>query len=211
MEGVITDHRKAEASKTIHLKVSTGEIQGEEFYIFNLPPEEAHKYHVTGEEAALVEPVDPRVRQHIRELVQHGERDALVVSHMLSNFVETELQELDRTRRRFYPDLRTVRKMVCLAKRSVKSSHIDSTDDEYPVSVGEDMEGLFEIVMEEEENSELRESRTQQLVEHCNSSLHSIQASLEFMDVSSLQVLSNSLDRIFKGISKKVVEDLGLI
>lgn len=113
-----TKFEKTKASNQIKCKIRHNQPLGEECFMFNLPDVGDHKYHFVGTSAALPMPLDSRVRKHIVNLYQKGERDAVVISNLLEDYVKRELNETDRQRRRFYPDMLTVRTIMCRLKKA---------------------------------------------------------------------------------------------
>uniref|UniRef100_A0A1B6LTF7 Uncharacterized protein n=1 Tax=Graphocephala atropunctata TaxID=36148 RepID=A0A1B6LTF7_9HEMI len=123
-ESGCANYKKREISKLIKERVAQSILIGEECYIFSLPKLEDHKFHPLGANAAATEPVDVRVRNYITELVTKGERNPVIIANLLNVFVENILQKHDRSRRRFYPNMKTVRQMVSAAKSNLKTSSI---------------------------------------------------------------------------------------
>lgn len=114
---------RAKISRLIKKKINKCEPVGEECFMFNLPDVVDHKHHSTG--ANISEPIDQRVKEQIFSLVQSGEHKAVVISKLLSVFVENELKITDRLKKGYYPDLKTIRKFIYKAKASPDSIKID--------------------------------------------------------------------------------------
>ncbi|KFM66736.1 hypothetical protein X975_03492, partial [Stegodyphus mimosarum] len=110
---VPTPKRKLIMSRKIKEKLANKDsIDGEEVFMFNLPNSQDHQNHLMGNMAAAIEPVDTRVRHFIASKVQNGKCNATVISELLEVYVSTELGETDKTRRRFYPEMEAIRRII---------------------------------------------------------------------------------------------------
>jgi hypothetical protein len=126
-----TERQQRAMSKKIKNKLRNNEeVEGQQAYWFTLPTPDDHQNHLQGESAAIAEPVDPEVRNKIKELVYAGKRSAVVISELLEIFVTTNLQQHDRKRRRFFPDLRTIKGIIKESKREIRHSTIDMENTE---------------------------------------------------------------------------------
>lgn len=116
------------------------------------------------ETSAFTEPVDPAVRSKIKEFVRDGKRNALVISELLEIFVRTDLKQCDKRRRRFFPDIPTIRGIIREGKRDIHYSKIDMENTEKLLETY-DKDDLFfrpftedttneEVLEEDEENDE---------------------------------------------------------
>ncbi|XP_054272917.1 uncharacterized protein LOC128993182 [Macrosteles quadrilineatus] len=123
------EYAKKKISQLIKEKISNEDF-GEESYIFRFPTSSDHKFHLMGDSAAVNEPIDVRVREQIVKLIHKGERDSYVISKLINEFVERELNQSDRLRRRFFPDIKAVRKIVSSEKIKLRKSIIDQEETE---------------------------------------------------------------------------------
>ncbi|XP_022203750.2 uncharacterized protein LOC111060394 [Nilaparvata lugens] len=118
-------HARKKISDMIMKKLENGESVGEDGFIYNLPSAEEHSNHPVGDRAVVKEPVDSRVRDYIRQLVHKGETNPIVIMKMLETFVESQLNERNRHRRRFYPNLATVRRIVSRQKSKLNNKALN--------------------------------------------------------------------------------------
>lgn len=69
---------KKKMSRMIKSKICRGEPVGEECFMFNLPDETDHMYHLVGTYSELTEPIQPEMRGCINGLVHRGEQSAVI-------------------------------------------------------------------------------------------------------------------------------------
>ncbi|XP_035205452.1 uncharacterized protein LOC118180475 [Stegodyphus dumicola] len=128
---VPTRKRKIMISRKIKEKLANKDsIAGEEVFMFNLPNSQDHQNHLMGNMAAVIEPIDARVRHFIASKVKNGKCNATVIAELLEVYVSTELGETDKTRRRFYPEMEAIRKIISQAKSDIRTSKIDQENTE---------------------------------------------------------------------------------
>lgn len=80
----------------IKSKICRGEPVGEECFMFNLPDETDHMYHLVGTDTELTEPIHPKMRDYIDSLVHKGEQNALIPSKLSEvSVLETTEEQYD--------------------------------------------------------------------------------------------------------------------
>ncbi|XP_054267917.1 uncharacterized protein LOC128989858 isoform X1 [Macrosteles quadrilineatus] len=216
-ESVSRSYQKTKFSTVLRRKIENGESLGEEGFIFNLPTIQQHANHLTGESAAFTEPVDRRVRAYIDELVIRGERNAVVISKLLKSYVQNELQQKDELRRRFYPNMKTIRKLVSSSKLKLRKSPIFQQNTNLLVeSLNNNDLVCFrpstpENTMENAENSSLQyeelpkqSSKRMKLTNKNNALLKSLQSMLQYLGVNMLENLHNSLEELINKYSSRI-------
>lgn len=100
----------------IKSKICRGEPVGEECFMFNLPDETDHMYHLVGTNTELTEPIHSEMRNHVSSLAHEDEQNALIPSK-LSEVSETTTEEQYDT-----PDLRGSRnKLLNSCKSTIQA------------------------------------------------------------------------------------------
>ncbi|XP_039276305.1 uncharacterized protein LOC111044077 isoform X2 [Nilaparvata lugens] len=206
-------YKRLKAIEVIKKKIENGEDVGEEGFFFNMPTVDDHKNHFFGKIAALTEPVDSRVSDYINQLITRGERNAVVISKQVQSFVESDLQGTDQLRRRFYPNLSTVKRIISSTKSKLKSQ-IDQDqhnvemfvkgldeDDNYKDSALEIDEGPCISQCKELPS---RGSNRTQLINECNSTFSALQTIQCHLEENDLKDLNNTLKEIYNNLSSKV-------
>lgn len=97
----------------------------EEKFLYRLPEIHDHRYHNTGVLAGLTVPVDPLVRQKVKELFRLKNRSVVSIMEFLEEYVEKDLGQKDRLDRRFWPDKRTIRNIIWSVKLKERWSVVD--------------------------------------------------------------------------------------
>jgi hypothetical protein len=101
-------------------------IEVELKYVVRFPTSEDHMYHHQGVAAGLIEPLDDRVREHIKTLVRNGCRRKAEIISRTQEYVNTHLFTGQcRLRRRFKPDGKTIRNIVASVKLETRYSRFD--------------------------------------------------------------------------------------
>ena len=95
-------------------------------YITIFPQLSDHQFHYQGQAAGLIEPIDERVRAHIKKLVRGGVRWKTVILSRTNEYVSNELFSAEsvpcRLRRRFKPDAITIRNIIASDKYETRHS-----------------------------------------------------------------------------------------
>ena len=89
-------------------------------YITIFPALSAHKFHHQGQAAGLIEPLDSRVREHVKTLVRGGVRRKADIISRVSDYVSKEIFHGEpmslHLRRRFKPTSTTIKNIVASVK-----------------------------------------------------------------------------------------------
>lgn len=101
----------------IKSKICRGEPVGEECFMFNLPDETDHMYHLVGTYSELTEPIQPEIRGCINGLVHRGEQSALMPTKLSEVSVLKTTEEQNDT-----PDSRGSRnKLLDTCKSTIQA------------------------------------------------------------------------------------------
>ena len=86
-----------------------------------------HMYHHSGEAAGIIEPLDPKISNHLKTLIRAGYKRPKVLQLRASEFVRENFQEegLNPYRRRFFPSRKMVKNMITRVKAEIRTSKID--------------------------------------------------------------------------------------
>ena len=112
-------------------------------YLVQFPEQSEHRYHHQGQAAGLIEPLDDRVREHIKSLVRTGVRRKAEILSRTLEFVNNNIFDGQvRLRRRFKPDSKTINNIVASVKLETKYSKFDQENLRHALEEGL-LEGNF--------------------------------------------------------------------
>ncbi|RZF47668.1 hypothetical protein LSTR_LSTR012133 [Laodelphax striatellus] len=148
----------------------------------------------------------------MEKIVFRGERNPIVVSKLLEIFVEQELQEIDQKRRRFYPDLETVGKIISHVKDLIASDFVEAStsSNENSDEASEEQNDMREEFVENRcdyQNIPLRGSKRKIMINECNATIRSIQSALWYVKEEKILKHLTSLKEVLADITSDMSVD----
>ena len=126
-------------SGDIRLKMSNKSEECKSFgklqYVIKLPLDQRHEYHNLGEAAGLIEPLDDRVTDYLKEEIRKGCRTIKDLENRAKHFVQQNILTLDDNpdfyRRRYTPSRRKIRNIINSVKLKLQYSKVDQENVEH--------------------------------------------------------------------------------
>ena len=117
-------------------------------YLTKVPVQSDHQNHHQGIAAGLIEPLDPRVREHIKSLVRTGTRRKTEIMSRTMDYVNSSnfFDGSCRLRRRFKPTSKMINNIIASVKLETKYSKFDQDNLKETLARGILNDGNFKYI-----------------------------------------------------------------